>query len=149
MAGDSAGGNLSARGAYRLTAATAPRQVVLLASGSEVSLAAEVATRLEAQGVGADVVSMPSWWRFDAQPATYRADLLPEGALKVSIEAGSTLGWQRYTGQDGLNFGIDSFGASAPAADLYRHFGLTADPIAAQIAACLNRRAAHAAAGHP
>ncbi len=136
-----AGENRSAMGAYRLVAATAPRQVVLIATGSEVSLAAETAALLEAQGVGADVVSMPSWWRFDRQDAGYRRALLPSDVLKVSIEAGSTLGWERYTGSSGLNFGIDGFGASAPAADLYRHFGLTADRIAAQIAARLQQGA--------
>ncbi|HYZ48488.1 MAG TPA: transketolase, partial [Sphingomonas sp.] len=96
-----------------------------------------VRDRLEAQGVGADVVSMPSWERFDAQPAAYRAELLPAGTLKVSIEAGTTLGWERYTGPDGLRFGIDRFGASAPAADLFEHFGLTPDAIAPKILAAL------------
>src|SRR3546814_3900270 len=106
---------LCARGAYRLRAATASRNVVLLASGSEVELALGIADALEAQGIGADVVSMPCWSLFDAQQATYKADLLPSDALKVSIEAGTTFGWERYTGLDGLRFGIDSFGASAPA----------------------------------
>ncbi|MFX9649767.1 transketolase C-terminal domain-containing protein, partial [Acinetobacter baumannii] len=86
------------RGAYRLRAATAARQVVLLATGSEVELAVKVAGALEAQGIGADVVSMPCWELFDAQDAAYRADLLPADALKVSIEAGVTLGWQKYVG---------------------------------------------------
>ncbi|WP_066651219.1 MULTISPECIES: transketolase [Sphingomonas] len=126
------GDMLSARGAYRLRAATAARQVVLIASGSEVSIAVETADALEAQGIGADVVSMPCWSRFDAQDAAYRADVLPADVLKVSIEAGTTLGWERYTG-DGLRIGIDSFGASGPAGDLYKHFGLTADTIAPKI----------------
>ena len=126
------GDMLSARGAYRLREATAARQVVLIASGSEVSIAVETAEALEAQGIGADVVSMPCWSRFDAQDAAYRADLLPADVLKVSIEAGTTLGWERYTG-DGLRIGIDSFGASGPAGDLFKHFGLTADAIAPKI----------------
>src|SRR3546814_17747045 len=116
--------NLCARGAYRLRAATASRNVVLLASGSEVELALGIADALEAQGIGADVVSMPCWSLFDAQQATYKADLLPSDALKVSIEAGTTFGWERYTGLDGLRFGIDSFGASAPADALFAYFGL-------------------------
>ena len=107
--------NMSAKGGYRLRAAAAPRKVVLVATGSEVELAMKVADALEAAGQGADVVSMPSWELFDAQDATYRAEVLPNDALKVSIEAGVTLGWQRYTGSDGLNIGLDSFGASAPA----------------------------------
>jgi len=126
------GDMLSARGAYRLRAASAPRQVVLIASGSEVAIAVETAEALEAQGIGADVVSMPCWSRFDAQGSAYRADVLPADVLKVSIEAGTTLGWERYTG-DGLRIGIDGFGASAPAGELYKHFGLTADVIAPKI----------------
>mgnify|MGYP002131000543 CR=1 FL=1 len=76
---------------------------MLIATGSEVELAMKVADALEAAGQGADVVSMPSWERFDAQADGYRADLLPADVLKVSIEAGVTLGWQRYTGNDGIN----------------------------------------------
>src|SRR3546814_15551362 len=78
-------------------------------------IACGVAERLEAEGIGADVVSMPCTSRFDAQPDDYRADVLPGGVLRVSIEAGTTFGWERYTGLDGLRFGIDRFGASAPA----------------------------------
>jgi transketolase len=124
--------NWSAKGAYRLRAANAARRVVLIATGSEVSLAISVADRLEEHGIGADVVSMPSWERFDAQDNSYRADVLPNGPLRVSIEAGSTMGWERYVG-GGLRFGIDSFGASAPIDALYKHFGLTAEAITPQI----------------
>ncbi|QDX27963.1 transketolase [Sphingomonas suaedae] len=130
--------NLCAKGAYRLRLAGAARRVVLVATGSEVEIAVQVRDALEAQGIGADVVSMPSWERFDAQDAAYRADLLPANVLKVSIEAGTTLGWERYTGLDGLRFGLDSFGASGPAEDLYKHFGLTADAIVPQIIEQLN-----------
>jgi transketolase len=70
---------------------------------------------------------------FAQQDADYRADLLPAGALKVSIEAGVTLGWERYTGSEGLQIGIDRFGASAPADDLFAKFGFTADAIVPQI----------------
>ncbi len=123
----------SALGGYRLHGAVAARQVVLVATGSEVSLACEVAEMLEQGGVGADVVSMPCTELFDAQDANYRNDVLPKDALVVSIEAGVTLGWERYTGRDGLNIGIDRFGASAPASDLYDYFGLTASKIFEQI----------------
>ena len=75
---------------------------------------------------------------FDEQGAAYRADILPDDALIVSIEAGTTFGWERYTGRHGLRFGIDSFGASAPIEDLFKHFGLTADAIAPQILERLN-----------
>jgi len=131
--------NLCLKGAYRLRDAAAARRVVLVATGSEVSLALDVAERLEAVGQGADVVSMVSTELFDEQDAAYRADVLPRDALIVSIEAGTTFGWERYTGRDGLRFGIDSFGASAPIDDLYRHFGLTADAIAPQILARLGQ----------
>ncbi|MEQ1687578.1 MAG: transketolase [Sphingopyxis sp.] len=128
----------SARGGYRLRGAQGPRRVVLLGTGSEVSLACDVSDALEAQGIGADVVSMVCTELFDAQDAAYRADILPHDALIISIEAGVTMGWQRYTGRDGLNFGINRFGASAPAGDLYAYFGLTADKISGQIIAKLN-----------
>jgi transketolase len=126
--------NLSAKGAYRLVAANAARKVVLIATGSEVEIAVKTAAALEAQGIGADVVSMPSWELFDKADAAYRADVLPTGVLKVSIEAGVTAGWQKYVG-DGLTIGIDTFGASAPADVLYDHFGLTAEKIVPQILA--------------
>ncbi|MEP2235380.1 MAG: transketolase [Alteripontixanthobacter sp.] len=134
----SAASNRCAKGGYRLRAASAARQVVLVATGSEVHLAAEVAEALEAQGIGADVVSMPGTELFDAQDAAYRADLLPADVLKVSVEAGCTLGWERYVGMDGLTIGLDRFGASAPAGDLFAKFGFTVDAIVPQITSKLN-----------
>lgn len=126
--------NLCEKGGYRLKAADAEKRVVLIATGSEVSLAMDIAAKLEAAGHGADVVSMPCTELFDAQSADYRQELLGgDGVLRVSIEAGTTFGWERYTGLDGLRFGIDSFGASAPIEDLYAHFGLTVDAITPQI----------------
>jgi len=135
--------NLSARGAYRLRAASAERRVVLIATGSEVEIALAVADMLEADGIGADVVSMPCWSRFDAQPQAWRdevlPDLPPEQLLRVSIEAGATMGWERYTMARGLRFGVDGWGASAPAPALYDHFGLTALKIAPRIKAALDQ----------
>ncbi len=130
--------NLSGYGGYRLRSAIAPRRVVLIATGSEVEIAVGAAKRLEAEGIGADVVSMPCTQLFDAQGAAYRADILPNDVLRVSIEAGTTFGWERYTGLEGMRFGIDSFGASAPAKDLYRHFGLTEEHITSQIISALS-----------
>ncbi len=127
------GENLTARGGYRLRAATAPRRVVFLATGSEVEIAMAAADALEAEGTGCDVVSMPCWEAFDAQPAAYQADILASDALIVSVEAGVTLGWERYTGLHGLRLGVDSFGASAPIEALYDHFGLTAPRIADRV----------------
>jgi len=129
--------NFSALGAYRLKAAEAPRKAVLIASGSEVEIALATARKLEEAGHGADVVSMPSWERFDAQPESYRDDILPDGVLLVSIEAGTTIGWERYVGRKGLRFGLDGFGASAPVKALYDYFGLTADKLAPQIIGAL------------
>ena len=132
---------LSARGAYRLHAAGAARKVVLIATGSEVETAVKVREALEAEGIGADVVSMPSSTVFDRQPESYRNDILPpegpETLLRVSIEAGTTLGWERYTMVNGLRFGLDRYGASGPAARLYEHFELTPTHITARIKAAL------------
>jgi len=127
----------SARGAYLLKGAESARKVVLMATGSEVEVAMACAAELEAAGVGADVVSMPCWELFAEQDDAYRAQLLPADVLKVSIEAGVTLGWERYVGNDGITIGIDSFGKSAPADDLYRYFGFTAEAIVPKIKAQL------------
>jgi transketolase len=135
------GGNLSAKGAYRLRAAKAERKVILIATGSEVEVAVGTADALEAQGIGADVISMPCMELFEAQEQSYKDDLLPnlppERLLRVSIEAGATLGWDRYTMANGLRIGLDRFGASAPAEDLYARFGFTAEAIIPQIKAKL------------
>jgi transketolase len=130
--------NLSARGAYRLRTASAARRVVLIATGSEVEVAVRTAEALEGQGIGADVVSMPCWSLFDAQDEAYRAEILAAGVLRVSIEAGTTLGWERYTGPDGIRIGLDRFGASAPAEDLFKRFGFTPEAIVPRILAALN-----------
>jgi transketolase len=135
---EESGENLCAKGAYRLRAASGARKVVLVGTGSEVHLALDVAERLEGLGIGADVVSMPCWSRFDAQDRAYRDRILPRDALIVSIEAGATVGWERYTGRDGVRIGLDRFGASAPAEDLFRHFGFTAEAIVPQVVAALN-----------
>jgi transketolase len=138
--------NLCARGAYRLKPAENARKVILIATGSEVEIALGVAQRLEAVGFGADVVSMPCTERFDAQPDEYRDEILPHGTgefvLRVSIEAGTTYGWERYTGIHGLRFGIDRFGVSSPAKDAYEFFGLTPDAIAARVVEHLKQREA-------
>src|SRR5207244_2136044 len=136
--------NLSARGAYRLKASESARKVLLIATGSEVEIALGAAENLEAEGIGADVVSMPCTERFDAQSAEYRDEILPHGIgeflLRVSIEAGTTFGWERYTGIPGLRFGIDRFGVSAPGKDAYAFFGLTPDAVAARVLEHLKQR---------
>jgi transketolase len=138
------GENLCARGAYRLKPAEKLRKVIILATGSEVEIALAVAAQLEGQGIGADVVSMPCTERFDAQPWDYREDILPDVSnreiLRVSIEAGTTFGWERYTGLHGLRIGIDRFGVSAPAPDAYQFFGLTPDVIVGRVLEQMKQR---------
>ncbi|MEL6237575.1 MAG: transketolase [Pseudomonadota bacterium] len=139
---EAADGNLSAKGGYRAKEAEAARKAVILATGSEVGLALDVAKALEGEGVGTDIVSMVCTELFDEQDAAYKADLLPDDALIVSLEAGGTFGWQRYTGNaafpGGLNIGIDSFGASAPGKDVFAHFGFTTEAVTTQILNTLN-----------
>jgi transketolase len=119
--------NLSARGGYVLLPAGQPRQVTLIATGSEVAIAAEARSRLEAEGIGAAVVSLPSWELFDRQPAAYREEVLGATAVRVAIEAAAPFGWERYVGPRGAVLAMPGFGASAPAGDLYKHFGITAE----------------------
>ena len=124
--------SLSARGAYVLIEASSARQATIIASGSEVSLAVEARAALEAVGIGAAVVSMPSWELFDAQDPSYRAKVLGDG-VRVAVEAASTFGWEKYVGPKGAVVGMTSFGASAPAPALYKHFGITADAVVAAV----------------
>jgi transketolase len=135
---DDASENRSTKGGYTLVKGTSAPRAVLVATGSEVEIAVEAAKLLEAQGIAANVVSMPSMSRFLAQDEAYRASVLPAGALRVSIEAGTTFGWSTITGSDGLNLGIDSYGLSAPAPAIYDHFGLNAQTVASRIVAALN-----------
>ncbi len=102
---------------------------VIIGSGSEVALALAAQHRLARDGVAARVVSLPSWRLFAAQSAQYREEVLPKGIPKVSVEAGSTLGWERWIGSEGTAIGIDRFGASAPYPELYRRYGITAEAV--------------------
>ncbi|MEN6405412.1 MAG: transketolase [Thermoguttaceae bacterium] len=121
------------RGAYVLLDAPNGRpDVILLATGSEVSLCVAAQEKLAADGIAARVVSMPCWELFDAQPADYRDRVLPPAVTRrVAVELGVSQGWQRYLGSDGVMIGIDQFGLSAPAGTLMKHFGFTADHVAA------------------
>jgi transketolase len=110
--------------------------LTLIATGSEVSLAVEAATLLEGRGIATRVVSMPSWELFESQEQSYREEVLPPACTaRVSIEAGATLGWSRYTGDCGINIGIDRFGASAPGGVVFRELGFTAEAVAGRAAA--------------
>jgi transketolase len=114
------------RGGYVLAEADAERPaVILIATGSEVSLAMDAAKALAGQGIAARVVSMPCTNLFDRQDEAYKATVLPAGVKRVAIEAGVTDGWRKYVGQDGGTVGIDTFGESAPPAVLFEHFGFS------------------------
>ncbi|MEN8144288.1 MAG: transketolase [Gemmatimonadota bacterium] len=115
--------------------------VLIMATGSEVSVALEARTLLAAQGIEARVISMPCWEQFRTQPAEYRDKVLPPAVrARVAIEAGCTAGWHEWIGERGDVLGIDRFGASAPAPELYRQFGLTAENVAARALAVLEKR---------
>jgi transketolase len=125
-----AGGNLCRQGGYVLLPAEGPRRATLIATGSELSIAVEARTKLQAEGIGAAVVSLPCWELFDRQPAAYRAEVLG-GGVRIAIEAAGSFGWERYLGAAGSFIGMTGFGASAPAGDLYKHFGITAAAVVA------------------
>jgi transketolase len=116
-----------ARGAYVLADAPRPDpDVILIATGSEVSLALDARKMLDSDGIAARVVSMPSWELFAAQSQAYRDSVLPpEVRERVSIEAGTTLGWERHVGREGASIGVDRFGASAPGPVAMREYGFT------------------------
>ncbi|HLJ63548.1 MAG TPA: transketolase [Stellaceae bacterium] len=118
------GENRSARGAYVLVESEKARQITLLATGSEVSLAIAARTLLASRGIMSAVVSMPCWALFAEQDPEWRAQVLGS-APRIAIEAGSPFGWERWVGEEGAIIGLDGFGASAPAEQLYHHFGLT------------------------
>tara|TARA_B100000315_G_scaffold258293_1_gene309905 strand:- start:2324 stop:4342 length:2019 start_codon:yes stop_codon:yes gene_type:complete len=119
------------RGGYVLWEASGTPDVVLIGTGSEVHIALEAGQLLQDKGVMARVVSLPSWELFDAQPVEYRESVLPPDLrARVSIEAATTLGWERYVGLDGVAIGVPHFGASAPIGVLYEKFGLTAQRMA-------------------
>jgi transketolase len=108
--------------------------VVLVATGSEVSVALDAAEILAGRGMSARVVSLPSWFRFFGQPYEYRREVLGEGIPRVSVEAGATFGWERVIGGDGLSIGVDRFGASAPAGVIAEEFGFTGQAVADRVA---------------
>ena len=124
--------NRCARGGYVVHEAKAgPRQVTLLATGSEVVLAVQARAQLESDGVGTAVVSLPCWELFDEQPADYRQQVLGDG-VRVAVEAAGRFGWDAYLGARGGFVGMKGFGASGPADALYRLFGITAEAVATE-----------------
>lgn len=128
-----------AKGAYPVRDCEGEPELLLIATGSEVSLALEVAEQLDNRRVR--VVSMPCWELFEAQPEEYQDSLIPRnGCLKVSLEAGVTVGWERYVGRAGLTIGLNRFGSSAPYKDLAREFGFTTEQVLATIRQYLKSR---------
>ncbi len=137
------------RGGYVLVPEPPGRapDAVLIATGSEVPLAAGAADTLAAEGYAVRVVSMPSTDVFDAQDEAYRNEVLPPRGLRVSVEASIPDGWRKYVGLDGLALGVGTFGESAPAADVFRHFGLTSEGVAAAVRERLEAAGGAAARG--
>lgn len=131
--------NLCRQGAYEIAPAASAAAVTLLATGSEVSLAVAARDALQKEGIGTRVVSMPCFELFDAQPEAYRQSILQPDTIRIGIEAAVQLGWDRYTGDNGAFIGMSSFGASAPAAALFEHFGITVEAIVDAAKSRLNR----------
>ena len=132
-----------AQGAYVLADAigSAP-DVILIATGSEVSIALDAHERLTKDGIHSRVVSMPSWELFEAQPQAYRDTVLPPSIrARVSIEAASPFGWERYAGLEGAIIGVNHFGASAPGPVVMREFGFTPEHVVDTAKAVLKRTA--------
>ena len=137
--------NLVAQGGYVLADADGKREAILIATGSEVAIAMAARDLLQADGIGTRVVSLPSWELFAAQDEAYRRRVLPAGPVRVAVEAGVDMGWDRWLlgerGKPGKAafVGMQGFGASAPAEVLYEKFGITAEAIAAEAKALLKR----------
>ena len=122
------------KGAYVLSEAAGGKpQAVIIATGSEVALAMESQKALATAGVNVRVVSMPSTNVFDKQDQAYQDSVLPRGVKRVAVEAGVTGGWYKYVGLDGAVVGMDCFGESAPAPELFKHFGFTVDNVVAAV----------------
>ena len=128
------------KGGYILWESGSSPQLVIIATGSEVHIALEAGRMLEGEGIAARVVSMPSWEIFDVQPKEYRDHVLPPSLrARVSVEAGTTKGWERYVGLDGVSVGMTGYGASAPFGVLYEKFGITAERVADESRKLVNR----------
>ncbi|WP_417205291.1 transketolase [Antarctobacter sp.] len=131
--------NLTEKGAYVLADAEGKREAILMATGSEVAIALAARDLLQAQGIGTRVVSMPCWELFEAQDESYRRRVLPGGPVRVAVEAAVRFGWDRWLfGERGKRdkgefVGMQGFGASAPAEELYAHFGITAEAVVEKV----------------
>lgn len=134
--------NKCAKGAYIMREAEAEHQVTIMASGSEVEIALEAKAQLEADNIGTRVISVPCFELFEQQDSAYRQELLCNDTVHVAIEAACSFGWERYIGAKGIFIGLDRFGDSAPANELYEKFGITAENTVAKVKERLAKRAA-------
>lgn len=125
--------NLCERGGYILSEYEGNLDVTIFATGSEVEIAIEAKDKLQQKGIGVRVISMPCWQLFDRQSDEYRSNILNNSSVKAAIEAGSSLGWHKYIGQDGIFIGMESFGCSAPYKELYKHFNINANTLVEKI----------------
>ena len=130
--------NLTAKGGYIISPCKGKRQATLIATGSEVSLAVEVQAALKEEGIEVVVVSMPCAELFDAQPISYQEEVLGK-APRIAIEAASKFGWEKYVGLNGDIIGMDGFGASGPAEELYKYFGITKEEVIDSVKNCLKK----------
>jgi len=128
-----AGAEGLARGGFVLAETEAGPDITLVATGSEVALALKARELLGEEGVSARVVDMPSWEIFEEQDEQYREAVLPRGGARISIEAGSTMGWHRYIGPGGIAVGVDTFGVSAPGGQALAQAGMTAENIVRKV----------------
>ncbi|NJL41865.1 MAG: transketolase, partial [Leptolyngbyaceae cyanobacterium SM1_4_3] len=127
-----------AKGAYAIVDSDGTPDLILIGTGSEVSLCVEAASKLTAEGKKVRVVSMPSWELFEAQDAAYKESVLPKAVTKrVAVEAGTSFGWSKYLGTEGDSVSIDRFGASAPGGVCMEKFGFTVDNVLAKAKALL------------
>ena len=124
---------MSSLGAYEIFRTNDDIKVTIIATGSETSLAREVGQKLATDGIYSKIISMPCHELFDQQSEGYKNEILSETNLVVSIEASETSYWKKYTNKNGLNFGIDDFGKSAPYKDIYNHFGISNENIIKRI----------------
>ena len=122
-----------ARGAYVIAEAQGTPQAVIIATGSEVDLALKAQAKLDEQGIHVRVVSMPATNVFNRQDADYRNSVLPRGIVRIAVEAGISTGWYQYVGLEGAVIGLDRFGESAPAGELFKEFGFTVEHVIATV----------------
>lgn len=131
--------NKCKEGAYEILRTNEKIELTIIATGSEVDLAIEISHKLATENIYSKVVSAPSLELFNAQPDKYKREILNETKYKISIEAGLTEGWKKYVGENGICFGVDNYGKSAPHKDVYKYFSLTSEYIVKKIKAILNK----------